>query len=529
MSQTVAESSTRPPPARPPSWLLPLELLVASTCLFAVSDTIADPDLWGHLRFGLDMLRSGTMVAQDCYSYTSDRTWMNHEWLAELVFAAIYQAIGPPGLVALKAALGLLILGLGYIHLRRATLDPIASSLLLLTAALALRPGLGTIRPQVFTYVMFLLVLIILRAASNGRSAWLWWLVPIFAAWVNLHGGVLAGLAVVLAWFTVQTGMLVLRRDSSDSRPAFLAGKVTAPIVACFLALTCNPHGVGLIRFLWSTATVPRPEISEWAPLSLVSLSGLAYLALLSASIWAWAASRLPRHGSLLVIHLATAAAPLLAVRHLPLFALATMVLSGEHLADAINPRLAWISQGKRPATWLLVAMTGVTLVMVVLSFRGLQGIRIDPGQFAFPARAVALMDGAGADGNLLVDFDWGEYVIWHLGPRVRVSMDGRRETVYSSQALARNLNFGEARPGWRTLLQIGNPSFALLRRGSPCEQRMREEPGWKVAYEDPFCSLFVRPTSPLGARIAQSPISDLPIDGSGIWFPYVVRLCQNP
>ena len=92
MCQTEVESSTCPPPARSPSWHLPLELLVASTCLFAVCDTIADPDLWGHLRFGLDMLRSGTIAAQDCYSYTSDRTWINHEWLAELVFAAIYQA-----------------------------------------------------------------------------------------------------------------------------------------------------------------------------------------------------------------------------------------------------------------------------------------------------------------------------------------------------------------------------------------------------------------------------------------------------
>ena len=107
-------------------------------------------------------------------------------------------------------------------------------------------------------------------------------------------------------------------------------------------------------------------------------------------------------------------------------------------------------------------------------------------------------MDRAGAEGNLLVDFDWGEYVIWHLGPRVKVSIDGRRETVYSSQALARDLDFREARPGWRALLQIGNPRFALLRRGSPCDQRMRAEPGWRLAYEDSLCSLFLPAASKL-------------------------------
>ena len=38
--------------------------------------------------------------------------------------------------------------------------------------------------------------------------------------------------------------------------------------------------------------------------------------------------------------------------------------------------------------------------------------------------------------GRIVTFFDWGEYVIWHFGPRLRVSMDGRRETVYSDTRL---------------------------------------------------------------------------------------------
>jgi hypothetical protein len=33
--------------------------------------------------------------------------------------------------------------------------------------------------------------------------------------------------------------------------------------------------------------------------------------------------------------------------------------------------------------------------------------------------------------------FDWGEYALWHLGPRLKISMDGRRETIYSDRMLA--------------------------------------------------------------------------------------------
>src|SRR5271166_3188352 len=59
--------------ARRPSWLCWLALLVASACLFAISDTIADPDLWGHLTFGHDILQAGRLIEQDRYSYLSDR------------------------------------------------------------------------------------------------------------------------------------------------------------------------------------------------------------------------------------------------------------------------------------------------------------------------------------------------------------------------------------------------------------------------------------------------------------------------
>ena len=38
---------------------------------------------------------------------------------------------------------------------------------------------------------------------------------------------------------------------------------------------------------------------------------------------------------------------------------------------------------------------------------------------------------------RVLTWFDWGEYAIWHLSPAgIRVSMDGRRETIYSRQVL---------------------------------------------------------------------------------------------
>jgi len=61
----------------------------------ALLTTTADPDLWGHVRFGLDMLSTGRLTTTDPYSYTSDIPWLNHEWLSELIMGAAYRTFAP--------------------------------------------------------------------------------------------------------------------------------------------------------------------------------------------------------------------------------------------------------------------------------------------------------------------------------------------------------------------------------------------------------------------------------------------------
>ena len=67
--------------------------------------TETDPDVWGHLRFGLDWWRTGTLPSVDPYSFTQGRPWVNHEWLSEAAMAGAYRIGGTIGLVALKAAI----------------------------------------------------------------------------------------------------------------------------------------------------------------------------------------------------------------------------------------------------------------------------------------------------------------------------------------------------------------------------------------------------------------------------------------
>src|SRR5262245_39968098 len=81
--------------------VLIIRLTLLALLLGGLARSWADPDLWGHVRFGGDIIGSG-IPRTDHYSFTSDISWINHEWLAEVLMYASWVGGGGAGLVALK-------------------------------------------------------------------------------------------------------------------------------------------------------------------------------------------------------------------------------------------------------------------------------------------------------------------------------------------------------------------------------------------------------------------------------------------
>src|SRR3970040_2365291 len=104
--------------------------------------------------------------------------------------------------------------------------------------------------------------------------------------------------------------------------------------------------------------------------------------------------------------------------------------------------------------------------VALYLSLPYIKCIRIDPVRgISFPARAVAVLGKSGAEGNLAIEFNWGEYAIWHLSPRFKVSLDGRRETIYSDEVRKENLNFAFGIGDWDKLIRDRDTHMALVQK----------------------------------------------------------------
>jgi hypothetical protein len=477
------------PSQRHTQWQIGLAALVLAALAVVLGITLVDPDLWGHVRFGLDILRDRQLAHEDPYSYaTTGQRWINHEWLAEVMFGLAWLAGGAAGLIALKLSVAFLTVGALCAHLRALQIHPVHGVIFfILLATPVLTPFFFLVRPQIFTFLLFAVTLLVIRAAEDGRYRWLWSAPPIVALWINFHGGVLAGVGMLGLWAAVHVPLHWHAR-----------WRIVPPALATLFALLLNPYGVDLPAFLLTTATVARPEILDWQPLALVSRLGAMYAVVLATLALGLAFSRKPRRPVPVVLCLFTATLPLIAVRHLPLFSMTALVFASEHVADAwqrlVSDRGTPAEPPRSRALVALPAVAAVALLALGHAHGAFTRIRIE--NFDVPAAAVGLLARSGVTGNLAIEFDWGEYAIWHLGPRIKVGMDGRRETVYAPAFYEDYVDFAMGVRDWDAVLTRHPTDFALLAKKRPTYNLLKLTPGWQLVFEDAKTALFVNQAS---------------------------------
>jgi hypothetical protein len=436
--------TANPPPARSEVLFVGGKLFALALAAFVCTHAWPDPDLWGHLRFGLDTL-AGHLPRIDPYSLTQDRPWINHEWLSEAAMALAYRAGGTTGLLLLKTAvIGLALLVIGSVT-RRAPRT--VRWWLLGLAAVAITPGSFTIRPQIWT----VLAVPILWQMLNGPRPAL--IAVLFALWANLHGGWIVGVGIGFLWLT---GRTIDRRTPDWPRAAMLSAGVVATLL--------NPYGWGLWRFLLSTVRVSR-NITEWRPvwqqseptaLILWSLVALVLLVTLGRRrlTLTWSAT-LP------ILGLSVMSA--MVSRLLPIFGeIAVLGLAQTWRRDSTSDAAPANIRSSHGATVLAVDLALVAVIALANLIPQSRCFRVD--QSWTPDRAAAgALEAAGVRGRLVVPFEWGEYAIWHLGPGLRVSVDGRRETVYSEPVVAEQLSVAHGTDEGLRWLSRERPEYVWL------------------------------------------------------------------
>ena len=133
--------------------------IIFASAFLLFSLVTADPDLWGHLKFGMDHVKNGSLQRIDPYSYTAyGHQWINHEWLCEAVFYFVYNRFSDAGLLYGKLLIGFLSVGFLLLCVFRRNVNQLVLAMVGVLAVIGMSPGF-MIRPQLFSFLFFAIFL----------------------------------------------------------------------------------------------------------------------------------------------------------------------------------------------------------------------------------------------------------------------------------------------------------------------------------------------------------------------------------
>ena len=411
---------------------------------------------------GRTIVDQGAIPTGIPYAAAPSADWVNVPVVGELVFHALQALGGDKALVvfqllAVIAALMLLVLGMRA----RGASDASRAAVLLMVFFAAV-PSFVILRAQVFSLVLFCALLLLLRSEASRSSRRIWLLVPLIALWANLHGAVLVGLAVSVAYLAFER----CRRQPLTS------GVLAAALVGALFLTPALAHSVDYYLGVLRSEAAVRGE-GLWAPLSLHDPFDVVFVTLIvPLLVFACRGRMRPWE---LVCSAALAAMTLHAGRNgiwLACFVAAPAAcgLAGRSLREFTVSRrtlalCAWV-----PALFLLLGVIQPAHQRGASERVREQATRLAAGQ-------PILADGVDAE-----QFALDGQRVWIANPLDAFSR--RDQRLY--------LDWLDASPAGDALLHRGYP-VVVVTRGSPPQERLAHDRSFKRVALDRQAAVYVR------------------------------------
>ena len=467
-------------------WLyLGLLLLVILSIAFLLP--VEPNDYWWYVRIGGDTLNAGAIPTIDTLSYTqAGQPVVYHSWFSAILFALLNKLGG----ISLTVLVRGLALALGYgtifVAARQSGAGLKTTSLVTLLAILATSNN-WSVRPQMFTYVLFAaVVLILLRWTRHWGTRSIWLLPLISLLWVNLHGSFVMLFLLIGATLVFGKG---------DRRTLAIA------LGLSLLTSLLNPRGLGAWQYVLQSLTTPSSQSfsMEWSPplnvgwqMQLFFGWLLLFMPLLAITPrkltvleWAW----LLGFGWL----------ALSGQRYVIWFVFILSILSASlltSLLEGLNTR----RQSKPAQVGIKAANISLGILFTLLPLALLPGLRAawwadSPGPLMdTPVQAVDwLEDNPSIPGPLWSEIGYSSYLEYAL-PSRPVWNDTRFE-VYPTEQWERYeaVNSGDWK--WQTILDEEGVNLLLVSKSKQADllAALQTAPGWVEMYADKEAVIFKR------------------------------------
>jgi hypothetical protein len=472
-------------------------LLVVVLFLVVFSFDLARPtdiDFWWHLKTGELIAHSGAVPRTDPFSYTAfGQPWVVHEWLWELITFFVYRQGGYALAVLLSAVLVTLTYVLLYRLLRQLGVNEILSAVLVLWAAALALPNLG-VRPREVTHLFVVVFLSQLLRQRERHGGHLWILPPVMLLWVNLHGGFVLGLGLLVLFIIGGAGEWWLSAGESP-RPLLTVGLVTVA-AACI-----NPGGPRMLLYPFTyysqndnpsfriVTEFQSPNFHE--PLMLLFAAGMVLFIILGIR------RDRPRVLDGLLAAVFTVQA-LVSARQVATCALVMAPLLGLVLCE----RFRWAGE-LRPVrlprqfivlNWALL----VVLVVAGIAYAArprlsakLQ-LRSEPIPGPVPVAGAQFIEDQHLPAPVFNHQPWGGYLVYRWYPQRRVFIDGRID-MYGPTIVGDYVRIANVQPGWAEALEKYGVRTILIPKDSPLSLLLLEGQRWQRVFQGEIEDVFVR------------------------------------
>ncbi|MFK7989342.1 MAG: hypothetical protein AB8I08_25210 [Sandaracinaceae bacterium] len=470
-------------------------------------------DLFWHVRAGQWILEHG-VSSSDPFSHTADGPWRYTEALAAVTLAVVHRAGGFTGLILFHALLGAVLAGLVWLlsAARRPGVNAVVVGAFAAGSHAAMAP-----KPQMFSYLLFALLLLWLRESERRQHA-VKWLLPLpllFGLWANLHRGGIIGVAVLLA---ALTSAALHRRERV---PLLLLVLVLSAAALCL-----NPAGTFYLTSAFDVVSRVSfaSHIAEWAPLTVDGflahhwpLAPLGVLALVGAFQGDAPEAKI-RVGTPTLVFLGTALLAARSARLLPFVAIAAAPLAARAL-DGLAKR---VTPWARPR---LLDVGGLVLALALIAARylgavppGFRGLGVMESRV--PVGIAEFLGQSPPPGRMFNALDFGGYLIFALGPEVPVFIDGRNDTLYDPAFVTQVFEAGRSAAHFQRVTEDRDIGFAVVRWSGPSDASYRflhADPDWVLVHWDDAGCVLVRRTSASAAYLEHHGYAELSLQDAFI------------
>ncbi len=419
-------------------------IIIAVTTLFLLS-VVEDPDFFWHLKTGEWIWQNKALPSHDPFAYTTpslgsarEHAVLTSYWITQVIFHLMHSAAGISGIVFLRfLVFGALI----YVMIKRRQGDhTLYLGLLLIFVATFLQIYVMD-RPQVFSFLFFGVLLLILDRIGNGAPTGYYELPILMLLWANSHGGFILG-QVIIALYMVMEGVKFLKPGML--RPmapeAYKKLLLTGAFgIACSFVNPNTYHGWAV--FIEMPSFMTSQIVEYWSTIEYFLRFGLYGI------LPYWLLLLLTAVGILVNIKKIdiTEAALLAAtgyfsftqIRYIAFFLIAAVPAAGRLFSG--NLVLPWAR------SFILFAAIFISLFFSKGELHNMKNISSGRwiSDYQFPVQAAEFVSSHKLMGNMYNDFGWGGYLIWRLGPERKVFIDGRSlsETVHARSLRIDNMS----------------------------------------------------------------------------------------